>query len=221
MRTQRRRRSAPKVRNGKVQKKNRWQRTPNCYNVIQPEPVIDRRRPGEGYRHVVSKRDMQRFIPLIPDWSQIARGLDVVVIDNGGNGCMGWFRPTFVAICAWERELIWENCCDEFLKDHREIFDKLGVPYRLTGGEDAVEQYEFNREWGKSNEDFVWTVEWTENTARAFLLAHVLIHELGHHHDCVTTKSKRDSCRGETYAERYARVREDVIIERYFNEFGY
>ncbi len=220
MRTQRRK-SAPKVRNGKVQKKNRWQRTQNCYNVYQPEPVIDRRRPGKDHRHVVSKRDMERFIRLIPEWDKIAVGLDVIIIDSKRESCMGWFRPTFVAICAWEREVIWEECSDDFFEDHREILDKLGVPYHFNGDDDDLKERNRLRRNYECTWKYDWTVEWTENTARAFSLAHVFVHELGHHHDCMTTKSKSDACRGESYAERYARVREDVIIERYFNEFGY
>ena len=216
----RRRKTAPKVRDGRTQRKNRWERTRNCYNVSQPSPAIDRRRPGEGYRHVVSKRDMARFIRLIPEWDRIAVGLDVIVIDTHHNN-MGWFQPTFVAICAWERGLVWEDCCDEFFEDHQEIFDKLAVPYRLNGGEDAIERRALDVSWGEPTEDYTWTVEWTENTARAFLLTHVFIHELGHHHDCMTTSSRAGTCRGEAYAERYAREREDEIIARYFNEFGY
>src|SRR5262245_18299661 len=46
------RKTAPKVRNGQVQRKNRWQETPNCYNTEQPVPVIDRQWPGYGFRHL-------------------------------------------------------------------------------------------------------------------------------------------------------------------------
>jgi hypothetical protein len=46
-------------------------------------------------------------------------------------------------------------------------------------------------------------VQWTEEQARAFQLLHILPHELGHHHDAITTRSWRGS-RGEAYAEDYA-----------------
>jgi len=47
-----------------------------------------------------------------------------------------------------------------------------------------------------------------------------LLHELGHHHDRMTTKSKRTASRGEGYAERYALAYADRIWESYLNEFG-
>ena len=48
------RRTTPKVVGGRPQRKNRWERTPNCYNTRQELPAIDRRGPGPGYR--LSKR---------------------------------------------------------------------------------------------------------------------------------------------------------------------
>lgn len=195
------RKTNPKVRNGQVQKKNRTAQTRTCYNVDQPVPVIDRRRSGVGYRHVVTKRDLERFIRVIPDWGEISRGLDVLLIDTGRSGCMGWHNWGIVAICAWDREIAWTRCWEGFGHEHEGIFQKLTVPYEI-------------------GEEF-WTVEWTPNLARAFLLTHVFIHELGHHHDRMTTKNRRESCRGEDYAEQYARAREDIIIDRYFNEFGF
>ena len=46
---------------------------------------------------------------------------------------------------------------------------------------------------------------WTEGQARAFQLLHVFLHELGHHHDLITTRRQLRGGRGEAYAERYAR----------------
>jgi len=56
---------------------------------------------------------------------------------------------------------------------------------------------------------------WTEGQARAFQLVHVLLHELGHHHDRMTTRSQQNAARGERLAEEYARrskarVRDDL-----------
>ena len=47
-------------------------------------------------------------------------------------------------------------------------------------------------------------MRWTENQARAFQLLHVLPHELGHHHDRMTNRSKLRIARGEPFAEDYA-----------------
>jgi hypothetical protein len=159
--------------------------------------VIDRQRPGENFRHLVFQDDLRRFIALLPNWKELRQGLDAIVLDRGGS-CMGWHRPGVVAICAWERSIVWEDTALSFLEEHREVFDKLGVPYRV---EDRV------------------TVEFTETTARAFQLIHVLVHELGHHHDRMTTRSRKSPARGEPYAEAYARQWEDEILKRYCREF--
>ena len=47
-------------------------------------------------------------------------------------------------------------------------------------------------------------VRWMESQARAFQLLHILPHELGHHHDCMTTRTQRYAASGEPYAEAYA-----------------
>jgi hypothetical protein len=53
-------------------------------------------------------------------------------------------------------------------------------------------------------------LRWTEAQARGFLLLDVLVHELGHHHDRMTTRGNRAS-RGEPYAMAYARrVRAEI-----------
>ena len=60
------------------------------------------------------------------------------------------------------------------------------------------------------------------NTAqvRAYQLLHVFLHELGHHHDRITTKSRAETARGENYAEQYAFKHEALIWERYIERFG-
>jgi hypothetical protein len=47
-------------------------------------------------------------------------------------------------------------------------------------------------------------IPWTEPQARAFQLLHILPHELGHHHDRITSRQQHTLGRGEPYAERYA-----------------
>ena len=47
---------------------------------------------------------------------------------------------------------------------------------------------------------------------------HILLHEFGHHHDRMTTKSMRAS-RGEPYAEEYARRYEALIWKDYLKVF--
>jgi hypothetical protein len=47
-----------------------------------------------------------------------------------------------------------------------------------------------------------------------------LLHELGHHHDRMTTRSRRVGCRGEGYAEGYAWEYERLVWDRYLATFG-
>ena len=64
-------------------------------------------------------------------------------------------------------------------------------------------------------------VRWSEPSARAYQLLHILLHELGHHHDRMTTRSRPDRPpRGEPYAEAYAHRHEALIWERYLERFG-
>ena len=191
------RRSATKVRDGQVQRKNRWARTPHYFTHDTPTLQIDRQRPGPGFRHLVFQEDLRRFLPLLPEWDFLQTGLRAIVLAAGGR-LMGWHNNGVVAICAWERSFVLEDSTLPFIQDHQEIFDKLGVPYRLKEGS---------------------TIEFTEETARAFQLVHVLVHELGHHLDRMTTQSRNYPARGERFAENYARRWEDQILDRYRREF--
>jgi len=64
-------------------------------------------------------------------------------------------------------------------------------------------------------------VRWTETTAKAYQLLHVFLHELGHHHDRMTTRSRSTAARGEPYAETYAERYADRIWDAYEAEFGW
>jgi hypothetical protein len=194
------RKTAPAVRDGRVQEKNRWTRTPSCYTVRQAVPAIDRVRPGEGYRHLLLKRDVERFIDLLPHWEDISQGLDVILLDHGRYDRDGWYDCGVLAICAWEVEMVRE-VNPGWYDGHRDLLDRLGVPV-------------------ESNASGTVTCSWTPSTARAYQLLHVFLHELGHHMDRLTTRSRVECARGEDYAEQYAWAYEEQIRERYCEEFG-
>jgi hypothetical protein len=194
------RRSAMKVRDGRVQWKNRRATTPHYLTHEMPSLVIDRKSPGRGYKHLVSKEDVRRFVELLPNWQELQQGLNAIVLDRGGDDCLGWHRPGVVAICAWDREIEFHRCYPDFIKNNRELCDKLSISYDCDEGS---------------------SIFFTEPSARAFLLIHVLVHELGHHHDRMTTRSQRQTARGEQYAEAYARRFEDQIIARYRKAFAF
>jgi hypothetical protein len=169
--------------------------------VPQLVPAIDRQRPGEGYRHHLLKRDIERFVELIPRWEQLARGLDVIVLAPGRRDCDGWYNRGVIGLCAWPINLIYTADLGWYL-------DHCGFLKRI---ETRVEE--------KENGDVV--IHWTPDTVRAYLLCHVFLHELGHHHDRMTTRSKLDNApRGEQFAEKCAWEFEERVLEAYLEEFG-
>ena len=125
------RKTTPKVRNGKVQRKNRTDLSRGWRHHAQERPLVERHAPGEGYRHVLLKRDVEAFLDLLPDWEELCRGLDAVLLARGEDDCMGWHDQGVVAVCAWERELAWE-CTAPFLEDHRPVLERLGVAREPT-----------------------------------------------------------------------------------------
>ena len=193
------RKSTPKVAGGQVQKKNNAEMTASYYDTPQPRPVIDRQRPGAGYRHVLKQRDIETFIGLLPDWGELSRGLNAIVLAPGECSTNGWHTPGVVGVCAWEADL-WVDYAVSHYEDHKPIFDRLGVSSHPI--KDGV------------------MCEFTEAQARAYQLIHILLHELGHHHDRLTTKPKGRPNRGEPYAEAYALQYEARIWERYQEAFG-
>lgn len=196
------RKTGTKVRNGKVTRKNRTDLSSHYSQVRQDETVIDRLRPGEGYKHFLTIADLRRFIEILPDWDELSRGLDAVILDEGG-GAMGWHWAGIVAICAWERELTseWDN---DFVLEHSTVLDRLGVACEAMPNDPTGTLCYFN-----------------EASIKGFQLMHILLHELGHHHDRMSTRSQHSSPRGERYAETYAMKYAEELWDGYFRVFGW
>jgi hypothetical protein len=198
------RRTTPGVRNGRVRKQNNWKRTADCYTTPQRVPAIDRVRPGDGYRHLLRKRDVERFVGLIPDWEELSRGLDVIVLDAGREGTDGWYRwwggRAGIGIRAWPTHMTWE-ADSGWYAGHEGLVARIGARVEVNADGEPV-------------------CYWTPSTARAYQLMHVFLHELGHHRDRMTTRSKRECSRGEPFAEGYAWDFEKLVWERYLEEFG-
>jgi hypothetical protein len=195
------RKTTPKVKDGKVQRKNRTARSRGWRNYYQDHWVIDRERPGQGYRHILLKRDIERFIDLLPEWEELSKELDVILLATKDPECYGWHRRGIVAVCAWERDLhqTWPTWA---VDEDRPLLDRLGVPVEKLG-------------------QGAWRLRFDEGTVRAFQLMHVLLHELGHHHDRITTRSRKRASRGEDYANSYARRYSEELWEAYTEEFGW
>jgi len=99
------RKTTPKVKGGRVQKKNNWSPTTDAVLLAGTAVAFDRCRPGAGYRHLIRNADLETFIALLPDWDELAVGLRYVVLDAGEYEVCGWHTPGVVALCAWERGL--------------------------------------------------------------------------------------------------------------------
>jgi hypothetical protein len=195
------RKTTPKVKGGRVQKKNNWSETTDAVLLAGTAVAFERRRPGPGYRHLLRRHDLERFIALLPNWDELAVGLRLVVLDEGEYGADGWHTTGMVGLCAWDRDL-WVDYHPSFVEDHKWLLDRLGV--------ETVRQ-----------DETCVIARWTEMTAKAFQLLHVFLHELGHHHDRMTTRSRDTAARGETYAEAYATRYAGIIWESYEAEFGW
>jgi hypothetical protein len=192
------RRTATKVKNGRVQRKNRHLPT-----GLQGH-VLHRESPGRGFRHVVSKRDLQAFIDIIPGWDRLSDRLERIVLaspEGGYDGvCVFYHREETSAIFlnAW-REDLWNWLTPKYFEAHRNIFVRLGVSHDVSESEVIC--------------------RFTEAQARAFMLLHVFMHELGHHYDHLHQKH-HDASRGEDYAENFATSRFDQLLPDYVRVFG-
>ena len=104
-----------------------------------------------------------------------------------------------IYLSAW-REDLWVDLDAPYFDYHERIFEKLGVSH--DRGDDCV------------------TCRFTEAQARAFMLLHIFMHELGHHYDRSNQKHFGSS-KGEDYAERFANSRFDQLFPAYVRVFGH
>lgn len=191
------RKTSPKVKNGKVQKKNCHRQTPNYWNTRQDTFQIDIEKPGKGYKHFLKKRDIIKFLEILPNWEELNIELDAVVLASGG-GVDGWYNNGVIGICAWEKDKS-SFMNKGYFYDHKEIFNRLHVSYEI-----------------KSKGVLC---HFTEGQIIAYQLLHIFLHELGHHHDRISTKEKVVVPRGENYAETYALKYEQIIWNKFFEVF--
>lgn len=194
------RRTATRIKKGSVQKKNRHTKTPNYWNTYQDEIQIDIENPGKGYKHFLKKKDIKQFLEILPNRKEIDIELDAIVLSRGNYYRDGYYKDGVICICAWKKNLTMEYNLNYF-DAHKSIFYKLGVKYTIK-------------------KDYV-ICDFTENQIKAYQLLHILLHELGHHHDRVNTKSKKHCARGESYAETYAFKYEEIIWNKYFEFFSF
>lgn len=197
----RKRKTSPRVLGGLVQRKNNWDLTVEWSQTAIDGLRFARERPGTGYRHLARRADVERFVRLLPQWKELSVGLDAVVLAAGSSYRYGYHRAGIVAICAWPKDLS-ESWSTEFLDENASLLPHLDVELEDVDEHGAI-------------------VRFTESSALAFQLMHVLLHELGHHHDRMTTASKRSPARGEPFANSYAYEHAEKLWDAYYREFPY
>jgi hypothetical protein len=169
------------------------------YDYPDGEFVIDRKRSAPGYKHLVNEKDLNCFIGLIPDWQELSKGLKAIVMDRGGyDSPMGQYSGGIIVVSAWENEISGEFYID-FLDEHKFILDLIGVDSEPRG------KYCY--------------VDFDRNSAKAFLLLHIFLHELGHHVDCMDSKSRKQPSRGEQFAEDWANEYAEILFDSYVDHF--
>lgn len=192
------RKTTPRVQSGRVHKKNNWAEAGNYYNTPQPFPSIYRKRPGQGFRHVLRQEDIETFVTLLPDWTELSRGLGAIVLAPGDGGTDGYYMSGVIHVQAWARDL-WDWWSVQDYDAERTTLQRLGV---------QTERH-----------DDQLLLKWTENQVRAYQLLRVFLHELGHHHDALISRPGARPNRGESYAEAYAERYEAVVWDRYLGTF--
>ncbi len=191
------RRTATKVRDGRVQKKN------NHVPTGALGYVLDRESPGRGFRHVVSKRNLQAFIDIIPDWQKLSASLERIALVGHADefdGEHAFYRreeTASITLCAWPEDLWREVRISHF--ERYEIYRMIGVSHDRL--QDCV------------------ICRFTEPQARAFVLLHVFLHELGHHYQCQQRKHLSSQL-DEDFADRFAATRAGQLYPDYVRVFG-
>jgi hypothetical protein len=193
------RKTSPKVIGGLVQRKN------NHFKTARNGYVVDRKRAGKGYRHVIKKKDIHDFTDIIPDWEVICEGIESIILGAGDEFLDGLYRhynyedTGIIWLSAWHENL-WVEFNDAYFKQHQWHFDMLGVVY-----EKKVEE---------------WSCHFTETQAKGFMLLHIFLHELGHHVDKLRSRKKNIIRGGEEFAENYANQTLVEIWPDYCAKFG-
>jgi len=193
------RKTTPKVKMGVIQKKN------NHAITAREGYVVDRVRPYKGFKHVITKKEIHDFIDLIPDWETIGVGIESIILDEGGDDFDGLYRhyvrenTGVIWLSAWPREM-WVEFEKSYFSEHKWHLDILGVVYE------------------QQKED--WMCYFTEKQAKAFMLMHIFLHELGHHVDYFRGRDQNLKFDGEEFAENFANERFNEIWPAYVRRFG-
>lgn len=199
------RRTAPKVKDGRVQRKNRWTRPVNT--VGANGVAIERVHPGKGFQHAVSQDELFSFLHNLPDWPDLARGLNRIILDEGWDDWYGYYRAGTIGLRAFYRDFTIAFDPAKRLRD-RDFFEMLAV--------DVEQVMDLEAETPTVTQVICHV---TRPIARAFMLVHVLSHEFGHHVDRMQNQL-RFCPHGEPFAYRYEWSHAPQFWQTYLRVFG-
>ena len=141
----------------------------------------------------------------MPEWHRFSERLERIVLASHSEDLDGYYmfydreETGAVFLHAWPDDL-WREIAKPYFNTHQDLFEKLGVSYDRK--EDRV------------------TCRFTKEQARAFMLLHVFMHELGHHYDRSQQKHFGSS-KGEDHAETFATSRFEQLFLSYVRVFGH
>lgn len=194
------RKTNPKVIDGRVQKKNNDRPTHNYYDHPEPELVIDRRRPGPGARHLLKVEDIKTFISIIPNWAELSRGIDAVLLMPYNDNYLGFYNYAgVIKVSAWPSDL-WIEVNPALARRKAWIIETIGV---------ETEDLSYGG----------YLAKFTENQTKAFQLLGTFLHELGHHVDRMNCKGKHDCPGGEPFAIRFEQEMQQRVWPEYVKRF--
>jgi hypothetical protein len=186
------RKSAPGVRDGTTQKKNRTTVSPDVYVHEFDSLVVQRIRPAKGFYHAVTPTDIRRFVRLIPDWARVAEQVKAVILTPGGDDCYGRYNNAgIIKLDAWPKN------------------EPVFVPARKGWLLSSI---------GVDHASGLVSLQ--PKQAKCFLLMGTFLHELGHHVDRVNTRSRADATNGEPFAIAYEHRVQQELWPAYCCEFG-
>ncbi len=194
-------RQTPKVKGGKTQKKNRWDRYVREYpETVDGELPIIVEPAIRGFRHPVSETELRQFIEIIPSWQRYSVGLHCLVLGEGDHSTFGWHNVGIICLHAWESFA--QEWSAKFFEETRHTLKRLQVPYEIR--------------------DDGWVdCHFTRKTACGFQLMDVFLHEVGHHYDRMLTKDQTDCPRGEVFAEGFSTRIADTMWDAFFRRFDF
>ena len=87
--------------------------------------------PARGFRHLVTPALLREFLPMIPAWGEVSRGLKAIILDEGSGGCEGWYDDGVIGLHAWPDSIATTVCAWHYAA-HRELWARLGVAARAA-----------------------------------------------------------------------------------------